>query len=592
MSFLGEIKRRKVFQVAVAYAIAAWLIAQVVDVINEPLNLPGWFDTAVLVSLGLGFPIAVILAWIFDVTPEGVVRTPSNDKAAGTKAAAANPDEDLQPAEKTAPSPDVLRNSVAVLPLENLSPNPDDAYFAAGIHEEILNYVAKIRDVNVIARTSVKRYQDTDKPIGEIAAELGVGTIMEGSVRYAGERVRVTAQLIDAATENHLWSESYERDIADVFAIQADIAEKIAAALAAELSVAEKASLTKLPTTSPEAYASFLQAMAILQDYGHAVGGRSDLRSRIHHHLDQAIAADPDFALAYVRRAHLYASQLNQDPGTLEDYAARHTELESLALADLETALAIDSSIGAAYGALAQIHEFNWRGAEAQEYYGKALSLNPNDPDVLMAYAVFCSITGRRDKAVERAKRAITLDPNSVSGHMWLAFVHLQKGDLKAAVDAERGAVALSPTFGLATMVLGHMERLNGNFDEALIKTRLAEELLRDDTNPVYDGELVASYATLGYRDDAERVFQRMQDAARTRVIPTTAWAIAYLGLGDADQTLRWLTAAADDPEHYIGFFSLMNMKRNRYGYPLLDEPRFRAVRDRLGFEDVTETGE
>ena len=158
MSFLGEIKRRKVFQVAVAYAIAAWLIAQVVDVINEPLNLPGWFDTAVLVSLGLGFPIAVILAWIFDVTPEGVVRTPSNDKAAETKAAAAGPDKDPQHAEKTAPSPETLRNSVAVLPLENLSPNPDDAYFAAGIHEEILNYVAKIKDINVIARTSVKRY--------------------------------------------------------------------------------------------------------------------------------------------------------------------------------------------------------------------------------------------------------------------------------------------------------------------------------------------------------------------------------------------------------------------------------------------------
>jgi Tfp pilus assembly protein PilF len=329
--------------------------------------------------------------------------------------------------------------------------------------------------------------------------------------------------------------------------------------------------------------------MAILQDYGHAVGGRSDLRSRIHHHLDQAIAADPDFALAYVRRALLYASQLNQDPGTLEDYAARRTELESLALSDLETALAIDSSIGVAYGALAQIHQLNWRGAEAQEYYGKALSLNPNDPDVLMAYAVFCSITGRRDKAVERAERAITLDPNSVSGHMWLAFVHLQKGDLKAAVDAERGAVALSPTFGLATMVLGHMERLNGNFDAALTKTRLAEELLRDDTNPVYDGELVANYATLGYRDDAERVLQRMQEAAKTRVIPTTAWAIAYVGLGDAEQTLRWLTAAAENPEPYIGFFSLMNMKSNRYLYPLLEEPQFRAVRDRLGFPDMSE---
>ena len=412
---------------------------------------------------------------------------------------------------------------------------------------------------------------------------------MEGSVRYAGDRVRVTAQLIDAATENHLWSEVYERELADIFAIQADIAEKIAGALAAELSVAEKASLEKLPTTSPEAYASFLQAMAIVQDYGHAVGGRSDLRSSIHLHLDQAISADPDFALAYVRRANLYASQLNQDPGTLEDYAARRTELESLALSDLDTALTLDSSIGVAYGALAQIHQLNWRGAEAQEYYGKALSLNPNDPDILIAYAVFCSITGRRDKAIEWAERAITLDPNSVSGHMWLAFVYLQKGDLKAALDAERAAVALSPTFGLATMVLGHLERLNGDEKEALIKTRLAEELLRDDGNPVFDGELILSYANLGCREDVERVFQRMQEASKTRVIPTTAWTTAYLGLDDAEQTLHWLTVAANDPEPYVGFFSLMNLKRNRYRYPLLDEPQFRAVRDRLGFLDMSE---
>ena len=251
MSFLGEIKRRKVFQVAAVYTVVAWLLIQIIDVVNDPLNLPAWFDTVMIVLLAVGLPIAVVLAWAFDLTPTGVVRTPAIDAVTETGVSLGTPQQPAPSIERPAPSPEqpapspertapspraesirprpkILRNSVAVLPLENLSPNPDDAYFAAGIHEEILNCLTKIKDLSVIARTSVKKYRDTDKSIAEIAAELGVGTVMEGSVRYAGERVRVTAQLIDAATQDHLWSEVYERDLADVFAIQADVAAKIA----------------------------------------------------------------------------------------------------------------------------------------------------------------------------------------------------------------------------------------------------------------------------------------------------------------------------------------------------------------------------
>ena len=584
MSFLGEIKRRKVFRVAVAYVIAAWLIAQVVDVINEPLNLPGWFDTAVLVSLGLGSPIAVILAWIFDVTPEGVVRTPSNDKATDAKTAAAGPDKGLQIAEKITPNPEVLRNSVAVLPLENLSPNPDDAYFAAGIHEEILNYVAKIKDINVIARTSVKRYQHTDKPIGEIAAELRVGTIMEGSVRYAGDRVRVTAQLIDAATESHLWSEVYERDIADVFAIQADIAEKIAAALAAELSAAEKVNLEKTPTNSPEAYAFYLRAMTIIQEFGQAGGSVLEIRITARSYLDAAITADLDFALAYVQRGHLLASLLNQDPGLLENYESRRAELETLALKDLEKALALDPDIGSAHAALARIHQFNWRAAEARAEFKRALELAPNDSVVLMDYAVFCTVTDDHQAALEFAHRSISLNPNSAPAFMWLAMIHQRSGDLPAAIEAERRAVMLSPTFGLAHLVLSHLERFQGDHTEALKQARLAEEFLRDDMNPIYLGELVLAYSRIGHYDDATRIFERIQESAKTRHVPATAWILAYVGVDDAQQVLYWLTQAAENPEPYVGHFSLMNAKSNIYFYPVLDEPAHKAARDRIGF--------
>jgi len=591
MSILGEIKRRKVFQVAIAYVIAAWLIAQVVDVINEPLNLPGWFDTAVLVSLGLGFPIAVILAWIFDVTPKGVVRTPSSDNEVAPTSVedAAQPGGETLAASAPVEPPKVLRNSVAVLPLENLSPNPDDAYFAAGIHEEILNYVAKIRDVNVIARTSVKRYQDTDKPIGEIAAELGVGTIMEGSVRYAGERVRVTAQLIDAATENHLWSESYERDIADVFAIQADIAEKIAAALAAELSSAEKENLEKLPTNSPEAYALYLRAMAILQEKGAHIGSSVDARSTAQSHLDQALVADPEFALAYVMRANILSSTLNQDPGMQEDFADRRAELEDRARSDLQRALALNPDIGAAYDGLARIHQFNWRGNEALEAYERAVELAPSDPNILIYFATFCVMIGRNTQAIDLAQRAVELDPNSGQVQNWTFYVHEVAGDIESALEAAHRAAELLPTFGLGHLLVGQMERLSGNHDDALRHIRVAEQLMLDEINPAFLAELITGYGMLDQHGDAKRIYARFEKMAKSRRIPTGPWALAHVGLRNREEALHWLKLTAEDPEPYVAHFTLMNMKANGYRDPMLDEPEFVAVRERLGFLDLSE---
>ena len=594
MSFLGEIKRRKVFQVAAVYVAVAIAVIGVLDGVMGPLNLPVGFDTVVIIVLAVGFPIAVVLAWVFDLTLAGVVRTPPSDAERKSEVPVGTPGQSppseqaapSPPAESVAPRPELLRNSVAVLPLENLSPNPDDAYFAAGIHEEILNYLTKITDLSVIARTSVKKYRDTDKSIAEIAPELGVGTVMEGSVRYAGERVRVTAQLIDAATQDHLWSEIYERDLADVFAIQADVAAKIAAALEAEFSVAEKESMEKLPTNSPEAYVLFLRALAILQEHGGVVGGSPELRSSSQSYLDKAVAIDPDFALAYVERARVYLSHLNQDPGIHENYVRRRAELEGLALWDLRQALALDPSVGAAHGTLARVHQFNWRGAEAREAYGQALRLSPNDPEVLMDYAVFCAVTGRAEEAIELGKRAVTLDPNGASGHYWLAYTYLLISDQDAAVGGMRRAVELSPTFGLAHLILGHLEYTQGNQAEALKETQVAEQLLRDDANPVFLGELALTYSRRGHREDAERIFHRLEEMAETHRIPSTAWILGYLAMGDDEQALHWLNTAADSPEPYVGYFGLMNIKANPYSYPVLDEPRFREVRDRLGYRD------
>ncbi|HEY5623674.1 MAG TPA: hypothetical protein VIV14_07920 [Gammaproteobacteria bacterium] len=582
MSFLAEIKRRHVIQVAVVYAVVGWGLIEVVATVEEPLGLPGWFDTFVIVLVIVGFPLALVVSWIFDLTPKGVVRTEAPDDA---NAEVARPER--VSANTRLERPEVLRNSIAVLPLDNLSPNPDDAYFAAGIHEEILNYLAKINDLSVIARTSVKRYANSDIPIKEIAAELGVRSIMEGSVRYAGDKVRVTAQLIDAGSEEHLWSEVYERDLADVFAIQADIAEKIANALAAKLSPAEKQSIEKLPTSVPEAYVAYLQARVLQQDQGRFAAASEKLRSSIAEYLDQALEADPNFALAYAKRADLNIAILNQDPGTPESYERRLADLEASARRDLDRALSIDPDLADAYAVLGRFHQFNWRGQAALEAFERAVELSPQSSDVLIDYAVFLAIIGRTAEAIELGKRARQLDPNSVQCHAWLAYIYYQAGDPNLGKKAWQKTAELAPTLGVAHVSLAWLELRRGDTAESLRHLRIAERLLLQELNPVWLGELAALYAQSGLADDAQRMLGRIHEKSKTDRVPAATWICAYAGLGDREKLRYWLTQAIEQPEHYVGYFTLMLLKVNNNEIPVLDEPEFAALRERLGYQDL-----
>ena len=344
MSFLSELNRRNVFRVAVAYVVVGWLMIEVASVLGPALRLPNWTTTFVAFVLILGFPIALVLSWAYELTSDGMKKTESVPLAESITAATGRkldfviigvlalaagfmfvdnylpqsrpfagaeidpaslepvPDdpEATAPAVPEQPQPAVLPNSVAVLPLQNLSPDPNNAYFAAGIHEEILNQLAKLSNLNVISRTSVARYADSGMSIPQIAAELNVQTVMEGSVRYANNRVLVTMQLIDPETDAHLWSDSYNRDLADVFAIQADIAMNVANALAAEFTPAEQASIERRPTESLDAYDLYLAA----EDLMRAADGNGALEK-----IDEALAIDPTFARAWALKADLHGGR-------------------------------------------------------------------------------------------------------------------------------------------------------------------------------------------------------------------------------------------------------------------------------------------
>ena len=248
-SFLGELRQRNVIRVGLAYAVAAWLIAQVADIVLESFEAPSWVMRALLTALAVGFLAAVLLAWVFEITPEGIKRERDIDRNGTSRYRSGRrldfaiigllsvalayfiASHDWRPDPVTAVS--AADKSIAVLPFDNLSASEENAFFASGVHEDVLTYLAKIGDLRVIARSSVQPYAGDQRGIAAIAAELGVAHVVEGSVRRAGNRVRVTAQLIDAATEEHLWAENYDRDLDDVFDIQTDIARAIVTALQA-----------------------------------------------------------------------------------------------------------------------------------------------------------------------------------------------------------------------------------------------------------------------------------------------------------------------------------------------------------------------
>jgi len=617
VSLFAELRRRNVFRVAVGYVIVAWLVIEVASVLGPALRLPDSATTFVAFVLILGFPIALVLSWAYELTPGGMKKTKSVPisesvtQVTGRKlnfaiiaalalalgivvldnyvldntgpfAGAEIDPASLEPAPDDAesvaavtdqqPAPAVLPNSVAVLPLENLSPDPNNAYFAAGMHEEILNHLAKLRNLNVISRTSMVRYADSDLSIPEIAAELSVQTVMEGSVRYANDRVLVTIQLIDPATDAHLWSESYNRDLSDVFAIQADIAMNVANSLRAEFSPAEQARIEQIPTESPEAYALYLRGITAAFD---AADSSAFLELRWADDLDRAIALDPDFALAHAAKAYLYSYVLTGN------VAAQQEQFEQVAQEHAERALALDPTQGRAHAALAFVHQAHWRWAEAEQEFARALELSPNDSNVLLSYSRFIRYRGDLDEAMRSAQRASQLDPTNFEIHYQLGIVNRYARNLDAAVESFRMTLLLAPSSANSHAQLGYTEADRGNWEIAERELRTAEQLYGDAINTIRLPQLAAAYAQMGRRDEVERIFEALEERARVSSVTEAVWASAYLSMGNNDEALRRLQLAVDSEEPDL--VTLGQIKQNAFGNPVLEEPRFQALRDRIG---------
>lgn len=471
----------------------------------------------------------------------------------------------------------VLPNSVAVLPFENLSPDPEDAFFAAGLHQEILHHLTRISALNVIGRLSMLRYADTDKSIGEIAGELNVQTVLQTSVRYADGHIRVTPILIDAATGRSLWSDTYDEEFEDIFAIESDVATRIASALATELSAEERRIIATPPTQSADAYEAYLRAenlvpptLALMDQY-----------------LDEAIRLDPMFALAHARRAQAYVGVLTAQIGREAADPAQWAELERAARASADTALRLDPHMGSAHVALGALHESFWRWTEALDEYTQGVRASPRDVPVRAAYEAARAFMGDYDfaQSIRAQREAIALNPLVAVDHWALGLSYAYSHDGIAAAKAFRQAVTLEPINPVYHIWLGHAEGMLGNHAEGLVDLQRAEQLPLAHESSITIANLAYAYARNGDADRAKRLVALLTERAPDRHHQAGNWALAYLAVGDAARARESLETvitkiAARVPD--AGFLTLRLIKANIYSDPVLEEPAFRALREQL----------
>jgi TolB-like protein/tetratricopeptide (TPR) repeat protein len=472
---------------------------------------------------------------------------------------------------------------LAVLPCENQSPDASDAYFAAQMHEEVVNQLAKLAGLRVIGRSSVLRYAADRPAIRQIARELDANAILECTVRYAGDDIRVTASLIDPGTDEQLWSEAYPGNIGDVraiFAMQSNIAMNIASALNTEYSTAERTRIGQAPTESGPAYALFLAA----RDFYNA--NSTDLPG-ILERVDRALAIDPAFAQALGFRAFVRARRLINSVEVAVDATARETlrrDIES----DATKALALDASVNYAWLARGFVDSVAFRWSSADAAFAEALALAPSDPDTLREYAGLKA--WRREAAEARRLMAgvAELVPNDFLTLQFQMNVAAWIGDMERAVEAAIEIVEAYPSFGLSRIGLGLLQIDSSRHGEAEGNLRAAEGLVA--LNPAFRSFLpgiALGYRRLGLRDDARRVHDRYVAEVASEMIGAGDRLSLFLAIDDFEQAFAALRTSRERIERGEidpGFFGIVNLMTGARRGPdgVLDEPRFRAEFDRI----------
>jgi TolB-like protein/Tfp pilus assembly protein PilF len=571
-SFFGELRRRNVYKVAVAYAIVGWLLVQIATQVFPFLEIPNWVVRLVIVLVAIGFPIALVIAWAFELTPEGIKRTedvgPSQPHSRGVAwiyiaiVGAALSIALFFVGRYTAPAISEARiklpkKSIAVLPFDNLSRDPDNAYFTEGIQEEILTRLAKIADLKVISRASTQRFKSAPHDLRHIAQQLGVMHVLEGSVQKSADQVRVNVQLINALTEAHLWADTYDRKLVDIFAVESEIARTIADTLNAKLTGAEVRAIAKRPTENPEAHQLYLRGR-----YFWNKRTTTNLKKAIDY-FQQAIEKDPSYALAYSGLADAHV--------LLPLYAATPPRDDvRKALAAARKAVELDDTLAEAHTSLANALGADMQFAGSIKEFQRAIALNPNYATAHQWYGEALQGGGRFDEAVAELKRAQELDPLSLIINASLGSTLVSARHYDEAIEQLRKTIEMDPTFYLTHWFLGEAFRNKGDLPQAIAEYEKATQL---DPDPVVLGALGHAYATAGRKEDARKVLDKLTTLSEQRYVPAYPLAVIHLALGDKDEALRLL-----EKSYLDGDPDLAKFKRERKLDPLDGDPRFEAL--------------
>ena len=572
-SFLAELQRRRVLQVAGAYVVGAWIILQLADIVVPELSLPGWTMRLILVMLTIGFPIALLLAWAFQVTPTGVVQDASpTDRRTGALigigglligiglggAWLLSGDGEPRLASRKGVT------GIAVLPFTDMSRDSDQAYFSDGLHEELLSSLANLGLFRVPSRTSVEAYRETKKKAREIAEELGVEAVVEGSARHSEGQVVVTVQLIDGRADDHLWVQNYDRELSmeNLFDIQRELATLIANSLGEQLSPEQEERVEELPTTSLAAYDAYLKGNYYALRYN-----SPDLR-KAQSYFERAAELDPNFAGAWSGLAFTYSFgatgygwlRPRDAIGPAKEYAARALELAPERAATLSL-----------LGSIHYWFERDWRAGE--RYYMQALESEPQYVGARLSYAYLLSSRNRHDEAIGQIRMCLDLEPRSAMVHANAAWRYMNARQYALAIEHANETLSIDPRFPDAIISRSWALIFSGGLEEAL------EDLEASDQSADVLGFALAMSGRV--EEAREQLRQFATPAPGERVVPVSA-AIISIGLGDHDQAFEWLERAVEDQHRDVLQLDVWEVYD-----PLRSDRRFDELLERVGLRET-----
>jgi TolB-like protein/DNA-binding winged helix-turn-helix (wHTH) protein/Flp pilus assembly protein TadD len=455
-------------------------------------------------------------------------------------------------------------HSLAVLPLKNLSGDPTQEYLADGMTEALVGRLANIHNLRVISRTSVMQFKDTHLSVPQIAGTLGVDALVEGSVIRDGDRIRVTAQLIRGATDDHFWSETYDRDLRDVLALESEVAQSIATKVEVTVTGEEHERLAAVKSVSPEVYESYLKGRFAAQKSNSRAGTEESIG-----YFEEAIKRDPTFAPAYLGLATAYG-----DLSTIFIGASPENVRPKIMKA-VRTALELDPESADAHVLLANLQQAQWHWAEAEGEYRRALELSPNDAMAHLGLGGWMVCQGRAEEAIAGVKRGRALDPIAVSGNAvgWILFLSRRYDE---ALPELQSVSAVDPNYAVALWHLGYVLIAKNQPEEAIPFLEKAAAL--SNGSPGVIGVLVRAYAHAGRRTDALRLLAELKKRKQAGYVPAGAFVNAYLGLGENDLALVWLEQAYREQSNILQY-----AKVHPFFDPLRGDPRFADLQCRVG---------